>query len=117
MAAVGTLALNADMQPVGSFTVKFEGLFQVLEIFRAEGLVSGSDAVLATMALSAFSKRPVDGGQSAINLSMTVQDGKLSLGSVPVITLPTFDWGKAKVKSVKPSLPAERDYKDVPPIY
>ena len=118
IAAVGTLALDGGMQPIGAFTAKFEGLFQVLEILRRQGVVRDGDAVLATMALVALSKRPANGGPSTINLAVGVQDGKLNLGPVPVMTLPTIDWGFAPPKSdpATQETPA-RDYKDVPPIY
>ena len=117
LTAAGTLALNDALQPMGAFTAKIEGLFQVLEILRVRGFVRGSDAVIATMALSALSKRPKNGGASSINLSVTVQDGMLSLGPIPIMKMPHVVWGisaeaPAPVAAPKPP----RDYKDVPPV-
>lgn len=115
-AAAGTVALNSELQPEGAFTAKFEGLFQVLELLRARGLVRDADAVIATMALAALSKRPAGGGAATINLAVSLQDGKLALGSVPVLALPRIDWGPAAEPATAPEPPA-RDYKDVPPVY
>jgi len=117
LAATGTLALDDALQPMGAFTAKIEGLFQVLEILRVRGLVRDGDAVIATMALAALSKRPRNGGASAINLSVTVQDGMLSLGTIALMKMPHIVWG---IKAEAPAPVAEpappRDYKNVPPV-
>jgi len=122
LAAAGALALDKDMQPEGAFTAKIEGLFQVMEILRAKGLMRDSDAVLATMALSALSKRSKNGGASSINLSVTVQDGELSLGPLKVMDMPLFDWGipaaPAMPATPEPEpAPPPRDYKNIKPVY
>lgn len=117
VATAGTVALDDALQPMGAFTAKIEGLFQVLEILRVRGFVSGGDAVIATMALSALSKRPRNGGASSINLSVTVQDGTLSLGPIALMKMPHIVWG---IKAEAPAPVAEpappRDYKDIPPV-
>lgn len=118
LAATGTVALDGALQPVGALTAKFEGLFQVLEILRRRGIVRDADAVFATMALAALSRRPANGGPASINLAVSVQDGTVSLGPVPVFRLPHFDWG-APPEPALPQAPAApvRDYKDAPPVY
>lgn len=116
LATAGTVALDGELQPIAAFTAKFEGLFQVLEILRRQGLVRDGDAVVATMALSAFSKRGENGEPSSINLAVSVQDGKLSLGPIPILDMPTFTWGIAPPEVVPDEAPV-RDYKNVPPIY
>lgn len=103
---------------MGAFTAKFEGLFQVLESLRKQGIVRDGDAVLATMALAAMSKRPPDGGAPTINLAVSVQDRKLSLGPIPVLELPFIDWGPGAGGAVLEVEQAPvRDYKDAPSIY
>lgn len=119
LAAAGTAALDKNLQPQGAFTAKIEGLFQVLEILRAKGLMRASDAVVATMALSALSKRPKDGGAASINVSVTVQEGALSLGPLKVMKMPKFDWGIAARPAPAKTAPqpAQRDYKAIKPVY
>ena len=79
---------------------------------------AAGDAVVATMALSALSKRPPGGGPSTVNLSVSVQNGKLSLGPIPLMEMPVIDWGFAPEA---PDAPTEqeppRDYKNGPTIY
>lgn len=117
MTAAGTLALNDALQPMGAFTAKIEGLFHVLEILRVRGVVRASEAVIATMALSALSKRPKNGGASSINLSVTVQDGVLSLGPIKLMEMPHVVWGIAAEAPPPVAAPEPpRDYKDVPPV-
>lgn len=118
VATTGTLALDGEMQPVGAFTAKFEGLFQVIETLRAQGIVDDGDAVLATMALAAMSKRSPDGGAPSINLAVSVQDRKLSLGPIPLLVLPVIDWGPgAGGAAPEEEQTPVRDYKAVPSIY
>lgn len=118
VAASGTFALDGQMQPIGAFSAKIEGLFQVLEILRAQGVVSGSDSVMATMALAAMSRRSADGGPASINLAVSVQDRKLTLGTIQLLELPSIDWGlTSEAAEAEADKPPVRDYKDVPPIY
>ena len=120
-AAGGTLALDKNLQPQGAFTAKIEGLFQMLEILRARGVMSGGDAVAATMALSALSTRPTNGETPSINVSATLQNRVLSLGPLKVLKVPTLDWGfpgqvAPSVPPIEPP-PPPRNYKDIKPVY
>jgi len=125
VAAGGTATLDKNFQPQGAFTAKIEGLFQVMEILRARGTMRAGDAVKATMALSALSTRPKNGETPSINLSVTVQDGELSLGPLRVMKMPVFDpvqdWGLAPPPPVaeaaaEPQTPP-RNYKDIKPVF
>lgn len=121
LTAGGTLALDQDLQPQGAFTAKIEGLFQIMEILRAKGLMRDGEAVVATMALSALSKRPKGGGAPSINVSVTVQDGELSLGPLKVMNMPHFEWGIPSTPSMPEPMPEPkeppRDYKKGPVVY
>ncbi|OEJ69626.1 DUF2125 domain-containing protein [Magnetovibrio blakemorei] len=121
IAAGGTAALDQNLQPEGAFTAKIEGFFQVMEILRAQGIMREGDAVMATMALSALSKRPKDGGAPFMNVSVTVQDSELSVGPLKIMKMPQFDWGlpttAEETDTVQEPTPTPRDYKDVKPIF
>jgi hypothetical protein len=79
------------------------------------------DAVMATMALSALSKRPKDGGAPFMNVSVTVQDSELSVGPLKIMKMPHFDWGlpinTGGTDMAQEPTPPPRDYKDVKPIF
>lgn len=125
IAAGGTATLDKNFQPRGAFTAKIEGLFQVMEILRARGTMRARDAVKATMALSALSTRPKNGGTPSINLSVTVQDGELSLGPLKVMKMPVFDpvqdWGLSPPPPVTEAAAEAQDpprnYKDIKPVF
>lgn len=121
VAAGGNLVLDQQLQPEATFTAKFEGLFQVVEILRAKGLMKAGDAVVATMALSALSRRSDDGGAPSINVGVSVRDGVLRLGPLEVMKMPHIDWGIPAPVPDQPAPeadpePPKRDYKDVPPV-
>ncbi|MBF0247380.1 MAG: DUF2125 domain-containing protein [Alphaproteobacteria bacterium] len=114
----GALRLDDALQPQGAFTAKFEGLFQLLEILRAQGYVRGSDAVVATMALSALVKRPTDGSAPFINLAVNLVDRQLALGPVPVMILPEIHWGLHAPAAEPPAQhEPKRDYKNAPTVF
>lgn len=121
IAAGGTMALDQNLQPEGAFTAKIEGFFQVMEILRAQGIMREGDAVMATMALSALSKRPKDGGTPFMNVSVTVQESELSVGPLKIMKMPQFDWGlpttAGEPDMAQDPTPPPRDYKDVKPIF
>lgn len=122
IAAAGTVSLDANLQPEAKLSTKIEGLFQVLGIMRKQGIVRDGDAVLATMVLSALSKRPPGGGKPSINLAVNLADGKLMLGPVPVLSVPTINWGKSPIApeptqtQPTPTAPPKRDYKKIAPV-
>ena len=93
LAAGGKVSLTEEMQPQGQAMAKVQGLFQVLEILRAKGVMSDAEMVVATMGLSAMSKRSKDGGAPEINVAVKIEDGTLSLGPLKVMKMPTIDWG------------------------
>ncbi|MCW8914588.1 MAG: DUF2125 domain-containing protein [Magnetovibrio sp.] len=119
VAAGGTVSLTKELQPEGALTAKIEGLFQMMEILRAKGYVSDGNAIVATMALSALSKRPPGGGPASINVSVTVQDGMLSLGPLKVMKMPKFNWGLVEMpaKPSAPPKPPEPRFKKVPDVF
>lgn len=117
IAAAGTVSLDTNMQPVTALSTKIEGLFQVLAILRKQGIVRDGDAVLATMVLSALSKRPPGGGKPSINLAVNIADRKLMLGPVPVLSVPEINWGQAPIaREPTPTEPPKRDYKKIAPV-
>ncbi|MEG3617277.1 DUF2125 domain-containing protein [Magnetovibrio sp. PR-2] len=92
-AAGGKMSLTKEMQPQGQAMAKIQGLFQMLEILRAKGVMSDGEMVVATMGLAAMAKRPKNGGAPEVNLAIKVEDGTLSLGPLKVMKMPTVDWG------------------------
>ena len=92
MQGEGTLALDADMQPIGAFTAQLRGLFDLVEALRARGIVAARDAVMAKVVLGALAKRPTDGGPPVLNVPLTLQDRSLYVGPVRLARFPPVRW-------------------------
>lgn len=87
----GTLALDERLQPIGAFTVKFQGFFDLVAALTAKGLVEERDASLAKIVLGMLA-RPGPSGQPELSLPLTLQDRKLYAGPVMLMTMPETTW-------------------------
>ncbi len=81
-----TLALDGQMRPLGAGTARLQGLNPVLDRLVAKGQIRAQDATIGKMVLGLLAQPAADGG-SEVSVPITAQDGKLSLGPVPVATL------------------------------
>lgn len=97
LTADGTLALDADMQPIGAFTTRAEGFFEAIDALRTQGVIRSRDAVTAKLVLGALAKRG-EGGRASLTVPLTIQDRRLFAGPVPLIDLPPISWEGAGPK-------------------
>jgi hypothetical protein len=89
--ASGTLALDADLQPIGSFSGAVSGYDQLLNALVAAGRVKASDARVARLALSMLGRVGPD-GRPQISTNFTVQNGEMQLGPAKLGKAPHIDW-------------------------
>ena len=100
--ATGTLALDKDLQPMGAMVAKFQGFFSAINALKKAGYVRSGDAAMAKVVLGVLSRR--DGkGQRSISLPLTLQDGQLTAGPVPLMAVPAIDWGEDVPPPKKPN--------------
>ena len=88
----GTLALDAAMQPIGSFTAKIQGFFETINVLRRKGLVRSRDAVTAKLVLGILAKKPAGGGPATFSLPLTLQEQTLYAGPVSIAAVPPIEW-------------------------
>lgn len=88
----GTWALDKNLQPVGAMAMRLQGLFETVDLLRKQGLVDGQAALTAKIVLGVMAKKPADGGPAVLSVPVNVQDQKLYIGPVEVMTLPTVRW-------------------------
>jgi len=81
-----TLALDAQMRPLGAGTAKLQGLGPVLDRLVARNQIRASEASIAKIVLGLLAQ-PNASGASEVSVPLTAQDGKLFLGPVAVATL------------------------------
>lgn len=79
-----TLSLDAAMRPLGAGVVRVAGSDSLLDALAAEGSLDKTAAAAAKIALALVARRPPDGGAPVVEAPVTVQDGVVTLGPVPV---------------------------------
>jgi hypothetical protein len=92
LAAEGTLALDAAMQPEAAGTLHVAGLSEALDKLSAAGLIEEGPARLAKIMFGAFAKPPAGGGRPEVQLPLTIQDGHLYAGPIKLAHLHPVDW-------------------------
>jgi hypothetical protein len=87
----GTVALDADLQPIGAFSAAVEGYDELLKALVAAGQMRAGDARLAQFALGMLAKAGLD-GRPEIATSFTIQNGEMFLGTVKLGKAPRIVW-------------------------
>lgn len=85
----GTLALDAEMQPMAAFTVRVRGYDGVIDRLTAAGAIKPQPAALAKAALGLLAGQQ---GGGEVKVPLSIQDRRLYLGPVPVARLPVVVW-------------------------
>lgn len=88
----GTLALDPALQPVGAFTAQITGFNPAVDGLVKLGLVKDQEGRLAKAALGLFAKAPPGGGPKQIEVPLTLQNRRLSVGPFPLIRIPPVRW-------------------------
>jgi hypothetical protein len=88
----GTLALDGGLQPIGAFTARISGFNDAVDALVEAGAARPQDGALAKVVLGVLAKAPPGGGPKVVSLPLSLQDRRLSVGPVPLITLKRIDW-------------------------
>lgn len=88
----GTMALDGELQPVGAFSARIQGFFEMVQMLQENGVIKGPDASMAKVVLGMLAKPSKNGGPASIGLALTLQDGALYAGPVRLIAIPKIDW-------------------------
>jgi hypothetical protein len=89
--AKGTLALDQNLQPLLAMSAKFEGIISFIDRLNKSGFIGSNTAILAKVILGGISKRSENGRLSA-GFPLSIQNRKLSVGPVTLMTLPSINW-------------------------
>lgn len=104
----GTGALDADMQPIGAFTLNVRGFGEALDRLEGAGIIKPKTAALMKTVLSALARasdagadiefdsdRDIEVGPDSkleLKVPLSVQDGKLYIGPLVVAEVPVVRW-------------------------
>ncbi len=87
LAATGTFALDASLQPQGATTAEIDGLDQAADALTAAGMIDARTAFAAKVANKALT---LGGGPA--RLPFTIQQQQVYLGPVPMARLKAVKW-------------------------
>ena len=92
LTAGATLALDDQLQPMGTGTARIVGYAETLDTLAAHSLISRSAATAAKAVLSLLANAPDDGSRPDVEVPLTLQYRTLSMRQVPLLRLPELDW-------------------------
>ena len=87
-----TLALDDQLQPMGSGTGRIIGYAATLDRLAAAGTLTKSAATAAKAVLSLMAGTADGDEPSAVDVPLTLQYRTLSMRQVPLVRLPELDW-------------------------
>jgi len=87
-----TLALDDQLQPMGSGSARVAGYAEALDRLAAGGLLTKSAATAAKAVLSLLAGTGEGGETSEVDVPLTLQYRTLSMRQVPLIRFPELDW-------------------------
>jgi Uncharacterized protein conserved in bacteria (DUF2125) len=87
-----TLALDDQLQPMGTGSARVIGYAETLDALAARGAISRSAATAAKAVLSLLAHAPADGSPPDVKVPLTLQYRTLSMRQVPLLRLPELDW-------------------------
>jgi hypothetical protein len=92
LTAGATLALDEQLQPMGTGSARIVGYAETLDALAAHGAISRSAATAAKAVLSLLAHTPEDGSPPDVEVPLTLQYRTLSMRQVPLLRLPEIDW-------------------------
>ena len=87
-----TLALDDQLQPMGSGNARIVGYAQALDRLAATGMLTKSAATAAKAVLSLMAGTSDTDQPSSVDVPLTLQYRTLSMRQVPLLRLPELDW-------------------------
>jgi hypothetical protein len=87
-----TLALDDQLQPMGSGSARIVGYAATLDRLAAAGTLTKSAAIAAKAVLSLMAGTAESDEPSAVDVPLTLQYRTLSMRQVPLVRLPELDW-------------------------
>ncbi|MBS0642377.1 MAG: DUF2125 domain-containing protein, partial [Proteobacteria bacterium] len=92
MSGGATLALDEQLQPMGSGNAKLVGFAEALDRLAAAGVLTKSAATAAKAVLSLLAGSAAGDDPPTVEVPLTLQYRTLSMRQVPLVRLPELDW-------------------------
>ena len=95
VAAAATLALDDQLQPMGTGSARLVGYPAALDALARTGTLSRSAATAAKAVLSLLATSPGGGEQDQVDVPLTLctaRNSRSSIRQIPLIRVPEVDW-------------------------
>ena len=92
--ANGTLTLDDKLQILAAFSTKVRGINVAIDRLTQAQIIQPSDAAMAKIFLSIFSKNLSDNGSPFVILPLNIQNGQLRIHHVKLLNIPKIEWFK-----------------------
>ncbi len=89
------LTLDAALQPEATANLRLIGMEETLAALAAGHAIARRAAQAAKAVVGLMAHAPDGGGVPGVEVPLTLHDGTLSLGMIPLATLPKLDWSAA----------------------
>ncbi len=86
--ASGTLALDSALRPVAELRARIRGHGALINRLAASGAMTPEAAAAAQIALALLAEIPADDPRPLLRVPITIRDGVLSAGPVPLVKVP-----------------------------
>lgn len=93
----GQIRLDNELQPAGYANVVMKGQVAFLGYLESKKLIDPKQSLITSSVLNGLSSQDEASGERFLKASLTVQNRKLLVGPIPVITFPAIEWPYAKV--------------------
>lgn len=87
----GTLALDANLQPMGAGKITATGLGDLVDLLSARGAIRHKDAGIAQAVINGLQK-PGASGRPEVTIGLSIQDSVVSFGFARLFKLPPIIW-------------------------
>ncbi|HVJ42476.1 MAG TPA: DUF2125 domain-containing protein [Dongiaceae bacterium] len=87
----GTLALDANLQPIGAGKITATGLGDLIDLLAARGAMHRKDAGIAKAVINGMEK-PGANGRPEVTIGLSIQDSVVSFGFARLFKLPPVIW-------------------------
>ena len=88
----GGVTLDANLQPMGGFDLQARGGAETIDVLVNVGMIKGLQSVAAKLMLATLTKTPEGGGETYLDVSLTLQDQILSAGPYKILRLRPIIW-------------------------
>lgn len=88
----GEFIIDGAMQPSGYFNTMVKGYAAFVGFLQEKKLVEPRDALITSAVLNGLSSQNPEDGSRFLKASLTLQNSKLLLGPIQILTLPVITW-------------------------